>query len=420
MIGIVGAGISGLALARELERRGIECLAVEASERPGGAIHSLRADGHVLEMGPQRMRLTPPVGGLVRELGLEERLLTAASDLPLHVYHAGRLRRVPLRARDLARTDLLSWRGKLRLLREPLIAPPRQQETAGAFLRRKLGDEAYERVAAPLYGGLYAGDPDHMPARFALEPLLRELGAGRSLLLALARRRRAAGGGAPAISFRNGLQELPEALRRDQSERVVLRARVRRIARRGAGYVLLTHGSTATLECERVVLTVPADTAASLLNEVAPAAGAALASLHHNPLAVVHLESDCGAQGLGYQVAHGEQMATRGVTFNASLFGRDRVFTAFLGGAQNPGIVGMPDDWVGETACNEFRQVTGCDARVLRITRSRVPAWDESWSALDRLELPDGIHLLTNYNGRLGIPSRLRLARELAERLAAG
>lgn len=418
MIGIVGAGISGLALARELDALGVECVVLEADERTGGVIHSLRHDGRLLELGPQRSRLTAGMRELVAELRLEESVLTAAVDLPLYVYRAGALRRVPFSVRAFARTDLLSARGKLRMLREPTTEGLLPDETARDFFVRKFGEEAYANLIAPLYGGLYAGDPGRMPARFALRGALRELGGGRSLLMAMLRRRRALARPAPPLSFREGLQELTDALYRQRPERVVLGARVRRIARRGRHYVLLTSDSTANLECERVVITAPADAASALLTEVAPGAAERIATLHYNPLAIVHLHSDCDLRGLGYQVAFGEELATRGVTFNASMFGRDGVFTAYLGGVHNPGLVDMPDEWIGETAANEFRLVTGREASILRVGRTRIPAWDETWSAWDELELPDGIHFLANYQARMGLPGRLTEAERLASELA--
>ncbi|HJR53873.1 MAG TPA: FAD/NAD(P)-binding protein, partial [Gemmatimonadota bacterium] len=54
MIGIVGAGLTGLALAHELARRGVEHVVLEAADRPGGVIESARVDGRVLDFGPQR------------------------------------------------------------------------------------------------------------------------------------------------------------------------------------------------------------------------------------------------------------------------------------------------------------------------------------------------------------------------------
>jgi protoporphyrinogen oxidase len=49
---VVGAGLSGLATARALRRRGADFAVIEAGARPGGVIRSGRVAGRLLEWGP--------------------------------------------------------------------------------------------------------------------------------------------------------------------------------------------------------------------------------------------------------------------------------------------------------------------------------------------------------------------------------
>lgn len=441
---VVGGGITGLALGRALERRDVGSLVLEAAGRPGGVIRSIRTEGRVLEMGPQRVRLVPPVARLVRELGLEERILRAREGLPLFVLVSGRLRRAPLTLRGLLRTDLLSWRGKLRLLAEPLAGPPRAGETVADYFTRTLGAEAYRRWAGPLYGGIYGSDPARMPVEGALRPALERLGVGRSLLAAFLRWRIRGGETPPAATFPEGLQELPDALYREGRARIRLEAaavRVRPADRRAApdgdGDLLprwTVETAAGAVEARDVVLACPADEAARLLGGSLPGVAARLERLRYNPLAVVHLLTGDGMDGYGYQVALDERTATRGVTFNHGLFGpghgedpvsveegrraRAGVHTAYLGGAARPEVAEWPDDEVGRVAREEFRRATGREARVLRVGRTRMPAWDESWSALEGLEVPPGLHLCGPHVSRPGIPGRIWEAEEKARELA--
>jgi phytoene dehydrogenase-like protein len=69
MICIVGAGLTGLALARELAGRGVEHVVLEAADRPGGVIRSGTVDGRVLDFGPQRFRMSAPLAASSPTLG---------------------------------------------------------------------------------------------------------------------------------------------------------------------------------------------------------------------------------------------------------------------------------------------------------------------------------------------------------------
>lgn len=418
MIVIVGGGITGLSLAHHLARLGVPHRVLEAGAQPGGVIRSAEIEGHVLDWGPQRARLTGPFGDLVKELALEDEVVTAPSDLPLFVYAAGKLRLAPFSASGLLRSDLLSPAAKLRVLLEPLTAAPRRDETVAALFRRKIGGQAYERLVGPLYGGLYASDPEDMVVGSSLGLVLAEFGIGRSLLVPLIRR-----GGRidppPAVSFRRGMQTLPLALAARDAANVRLSTPVRRLARSGGGWRVETDGET--LDAAAVVVTVGAGEAARLLAEVAPDAAARIAGLRYNPLAVVHLAADPPPpRGLGFQTALGERLRTRGVTFNHHLFARKGVCTAYLGGARWREVEQTPLEELGEIAVAEFAQVTGSRARVLSVTRERMPAWDRTWAALDGIEPPAGIHLAANWESRPGLPGRLAQTRRLAERLAAG
>src|SRR5438034_9318365 len=78
---IVGAGISGLALAHRLQALlpAADVIVLEEQSRPGGKIDTLRRDGFVIEAGPNGFLDTNPVTvDLARSLGLGEQLLPAS------------------------------------------------------------------------------------------------------------------------------------------------------------------------------------------------------------------------------------------------------------------------------------------------------------------------------------------------------
>ncbi len=418
---VVGAGITGLAVTHALRARGLEVETFEQSRRPGGVIRSARVGGKLLEYGPQRLRLAGPLADLVDELDLADDLRYAPEDAPLYVLADGDLGEVPRSFRAFVRTDLLSWRGKLRILAEPVTRTGQPDETAGALMRRKFGDEAYRNVIEPLMGGIYASDPDRMPAEHAIAPVLALERRERSLLAAALKRLRTGGSDAPVISFDQGLETLPRALNDANAEYIHLETLVERVTGDGDGGLIVEHdaGETAV---DRVVLTTPARSSVELLAEHPDAAVDGLADLQYNPIALVHLASDVAAHGFGYQVRRDGPEETLGVTWNDALFDRDGVYTAFLGGMWNPDVVDQPSEVLGETAREEFEQTMDASAEVLDVTvlERAIPAFDDSWHRLGEVSLPDGVDLAANYAGRIGVTGRLRQAQRAAAAIADG
>lgn len=426
---VVGAGISGLAVARGLRALGVECRLFEASARAGGVMRSSRQNGHLFEWGPQRLRLTPELRRLVEELDLAGELLFAPSDAPLYVVRGGELHAVPRSLPALLRGSLLSPAARIRVLLEPLTAPVDPRETVAEAFCRKFGDEAYRVVLGPLFGGLYASDPANMRCSDSLSRFVEQAGAPRSLLLhglRIGSERRTAA----ACTFRDGVAALPEAMARALGSDLRLEHPVKELEREGSGWTLMGDAGVAGAEHRAnrefrgpftdVVLAVPAGSAARIVARAAPDVAGRLARLTYNRLAMVHLGATGPViPGFGYQTAFGEPLETRGVTFNDALFGRDGVVTAFLGGARNLQLPDWPDERIAALAEIEFRRVTGRSASALEVSRPAVPAYDVSWRALDDLRLPRGIHLCAGYLERAGVAGRLVRADRLVRKLAA-
>ncbi|WP_435118514.1 protoporphyrinogen oxidase [Halolamina sp. C58] len=417
-VGIVGAGISGLALQHQLRERGVDSVAFEADSEPGGVIRSRSVEGHVVEDGPQRTRLSPPVASLVDDLDLDGRVVEAA-DPPLYLYRDGSLRRVPFSVREGLSTDLLSLRGKLRMLLEPLTGPPRGEETVEACLTRMLGAEAAQYLVGPLYGGIYGTHPDEMPMRHSLGRALEKRGVDRSLLVAAVRATRR-GSTPPVASFDGGLQTLPETLFERHSERVRLDTPVEAVRQKEGGFAVETPGETTTVD--HVVFTTPADVTAELVEAFAPESADALRRLTYNPMAAVHLDAASDLDAAGFQVQYDESFRTLGVTSTGALFDRGSRHTAYLGGDRNPGLVERSPSSIREMAEREFAELTGVEATAVDVRRLRrgMPAYDTTWDALEAVDLPDGAHICANYAARAGVPGRLREAERLAESLADG
>lgn len=427
-IAIVGAGISGLALAEALLRLEasdrIELLVLESTSRPGGHIHTEQAGGFVFEHGPNGfLDNAPATLALVRRLGLEKRLLPSRDAARRRfVYARGQLRPVPASIFEFVRSDLLSWSGKARLLGEPFAARrPPIDESIAAFARRRIGREAASKLVAPMVLGIFAGDAARLSLRACfpkMYDLETEYGGLVRALLALSRRRRVearamrhgpragragsgSGIGMPTgrlTSFQGGMAELVEALTRRVGPRLRLGARVTAVrfgtapARR---YVLDIEGF-APIDADAVAFTGSATEAARALEPVSNGAGRLLAELSAAPIVSVSLGFDRAAlghplDGFGFLVPRGEGPRILGALWDSSIYdGRAPVGYALLrvmiGGACDPGAVDLPDEELLRQVGVDLQRTMGIAARpaMARIVRHRIGIPQYTLGHLDR------------------------------------
>ncbi|MEK7385629.1 MAG: protoporphyrinogen oxidase, partial [candidate division NC10 bacterium] len=169
---------------------------LEARERLGGTIATERGGGFLIEAGPDSFLSEKPWAlALCQRLGVEDRLARTDDRFrKVFVWRAGRLHPLPDGFQMLAPTQLgpfitsriFSWPGKLRMALDLVL--PRgvaDDESLGAFVRRRLGREALERVAQPLVAGIYTADPDDLSLAATMPRFLELEKRERSVILAL-------------------------------------------------------------------------------------------------------------------------------------------------------------------------------------------------------------------------------------------
>lgn len=171
LVAVIGGGIAGLAAAHRLLDAGASVIVLEA-DRFGGKLRTSTFAGRPVDEGADAfLARVPHAVELAIRVGLGDRLAAPATGRAM-VFVDGRL--VPLPARhvlgvpaDPDADDLAAIcpPAAIEALRRDLTAPgpppsPDVDESIGAFIRRRLGDEILERLVAPLVGGINAGDVD--------------------------------------------------------------------------------------------------------------------------------------------------------------------------------------------------------------------------------------------------------------------
>src|SRR5829696_4433168 len=181
---VVGAGITGLTAAYELQRRGLRVRVLEASSRAGGLIHTEHAGGFTIEAGPDSLLTSKPAAvDLARELGLEPELQRVRPPggafvlrgRTLYPLPRPSLLGIPLTWRALAGYTLLPPAARARLALERFIPARRDpgDESIGSFFRRRFGAATVDLIAQPLLVCIDAGDIETLSMQ-ALFPRLIE------------------------------------------------------------------------------------------------------------------------------------------------------------------------------------------------------------------------------------------------------
>jgi len=448
-IAVVGSGITGLTAAFELTKAGQAVTVFEARGEPGGAIRTQRRDGWLVEAGPNTLLLRDrSCDALFSELGLDGEFLPANPVAAKRfIVRGGRPHALPGGPLGAVFTPIFNFRGKLRVLWEPFVPQNRTNpdETLDSFARRRVGQEFLDYAVNPFIGGVYACAPEDLCVRHALPRLWRLEQNHGSLVkgsIALLRAKRKAGDRTPSrlVSFRSGLQVLPDALAR----------RLGGSFQPNTEVVALERGATWRVHTRGPGGAVPADFDQVLLCTSAPAlarlevAGvkplAALAPMPYSAVVSLALGYERGAvahplDGFGMLVPAKEHRRILGTLFSSTLFpGRapdGRVLlTTFVGGRQ-PELAALPDAEIEQTVRAELAQLIGARGEPMFRQFNRWPqaipkytvAFNGFAAAMETFERAHpGLFLAGHFRTGISLSDCLAAARAVATRMgqAAG
>ena len=446
-VAILGGGIAGLTAAFRLQRLGHAPTIFEAASRAGGALRTERADGFLVEYGPNTLRArTPLLDEIIDALDLED-LVVEASEAAKNRYivRDGVMVALPIRPPALVSSNFLSWQGKLRLLREPFIAsaPPEAEESVADFVRRRLGKEALDYGANPFVAGIFAGDPEQLSVQHAFPRLVELEQQHGSLLKGLVksaratRHEKAQRGG--VFSFHEGIETLTDALAERVGENLCLGARVAGLQPTAEGWQIQLDSRTVSERFDAVVSTLPLHRFVDL-NFDSPIDVAPLSGVYYPPVAVVALgfhRADVGhaLDGFGVLVPEAEQaFKILGVIFASSIFPNRApaghvLLTALVGGARYPALVNRSDEALYDLVLADLDALLGVEAAPTFARLYRWPhaipqytlgygAVKDTLGALERQH--PGLYFAGNYRHGISVADTLASADAVAHRLGDG
>ena len=461
MIAIIGGGISGLSAAWFAQKRGLEYVVLEASERWGGKLQTEtvvleNGEKFTVEGGADSFLATKPwAAQLARELGLGERLLGTNDQLrTIYVLHHGKPTPlpdgmqliVPTMLWPFLKSPLLSLPGKLRMgldwLIPPRTDPTNADETVGNFVRRRFGQEALERLGEPLLSGIYSGESERQ-SLLATFPRYRQLETEFGSIIRGTRAQKAKqaqenkNGKRPAMfqSFPGGTQELVDGLVEKLTGDLRLNTAVNRILPlpTSEGYQLAL-GDGTLITATQVIVTTPASVAAKLLQPIAPRVAEQLELIRAVSTGTLSLgfrteDIKRPLNGFGMVIPLREKRPINALTISSIKFPSrapdgHALVRVFFGGSRTPETLEKTDTEILAMAKAQLEDILGITAEPLfhRIFRwqNANPQYDVGH--LDRIEtlehsLPPNLYLAGCAYRGVGIPDCIAQAEQTIARV---
>ncbi len=387
---IVGGGITGLAAAfymqKEAREKGLalDVLLIEASNRLGGKIQTIRRDGFIIERGPDSFLIRKKsIGILAKDLGIEDELVKNATGQAyifvngkLHPIPAGSVMGIPTQMGPFLKTELFSLTGKLRAAGDFFM--PRSSSTddqsLGSFFRRRLGGEVVENLIEPLLSGVYSGDIDQMSLKSTYPQFYEVEKKHRSLILGMKKSRpkpvpvkdgQLAKREGVFHTFKNGLETLVEAVEEKLTPNSVLKGvRVDSIKRVDDKNVLLLNDGQ-IIETDAVVLTTGHKAASDLfaphglLQDLGaiPTTSTATVAMAFPDEAVVQDE-----EGTGFLVSRTEDFSITACTWTHRKWPTSTpkgkvLIRAFVGRIGDETIVDLPDAEIEKIVLADLKRI---------------------------------------------------------------
>jgi oxygen-dependent protoporphyrinogen oxidase len=396
-VAIIGAGITGLAAAFYLKRKGVPVTVYEAGARAGGVIQSSRQNGFLAESGPNTiLETSPKISELIRDLNLESRLIYPSPDAKnRYVVRDKKPVAMPSSQAEFLTTKLFSARAKFALAREPFVPPRRDgaEESVAEFVLRRLNQEFLDRAIDPLIAGIYAGDPRKLSVQHAFPKLLEAEQKHGSLLKGQffgAGERKESGEisrrDAKMFSFDEGLQVLTDALAVQLGDSLKLNMPVIKLIQTSDGWRVATADSEIEqgaiiycgtahrlaelkIETGRAVSLLPADGAHGVTRPTDKLDLSSFSEIRHPPIASVVLSfrrEDVAhpLDGFGMLIPKIEGFKILGTIFSSSLFPNRApaghvLLTSYIGGERQPELAPLPPDELVKLVCDDLRVLLG-------------------------------------------------------------
>ena len=436
LVAIIGGGITGLAAAYELHRRGTPFVLFERANRLGGVIHTEFTEGFTIDGGPDSFLTQKPAAvELCSELGLQERLISTLPPRTAYICRAGQLYPlpkqsvlgIPTRLKSFASMPILSASGKIRMAMDLIKtgASRHHDESVGSFFRRRFGQESVAYIAEPLLAGIHAGDVDRLSMRALFPTLVDAERSYGSVIKGLHFRQnsRPPSQGGLFRSLVGGIGELTSAIV-DTLSTLTLRTNTEVTQITGGAPFRVHLASGETILANQVILTTPAYRTEQLISAIDPTLSNICGAIPYTSTATVVLSYPKTSVshplgGTGFVVPRVET----GLSLMAASWISSKwphrvppgqiLLRGFLGGPRQPDVLEQSDQELVSTVHRDLSRLLGISSKPVITSVFRWPRVNpqhevghlERISSIDdRLRDIPGLHIVGAGFRGVGIP----------------
>ncbi|MBC8110467.1 MAG: protoporphyrinogen oxidase [Verrucomicrobia bacterium] len=432
MIGIIGAGISGLSTAFHLQKNNIPYILFEKSSQVGGNIQTLKKNGYLLELGANSILCDTEIMNFLSKVGLADEILLAKPvSKSRYIFKNGRYQDLPTHPLKLLFSGFFSWKTKLAIFRErnlKSISP--ENETLGAFFERRFSKEIVDNALDPFISGIYAGNPYELLVSKTFPNLLgfeKKYGSVLKGFIKQGSSKRK-----QSLSFKNGMASLPATIA-SQLTGLQLNTSVETVTKTENGYLLQTGGQS--FACEKLVIACEIFVTARLLENLFPEFVEKLRQINYAPMVAVHTvykrnEVKHPLNGFGGLNPKVENQFSLGSIWSSSVFdgrcSQDEVlFTTFVGGTQQLEKTQISDEFIKNNIHQELKKNYHIDSENPEF--QHIFRWEKALPQYNLNVLPtykiieklqsENIYICTNWYGGVSLSDCIKKGKNIIDRL---
>jgi oxygen-dependent protoporphyrinogen oxidase len=398
-IAIVGGGISGLSLAYYLQNE--FDVTVFEKDKWGGKARSVIVDGALFEEGVNGfLNNSLTTLELAKEIGITP--IKANENAKKRFIYDDKLISLPSSLIGFIKSDILSLKAKIRILKEFFIKPECKEESVAEFATRRLGKEFNDKMMVPMVAGIYASTPNELSMNAAFKKLKDIECKYGSLFKGMIKLKR---GGTPTgelHSFKNGMSEFIEKLKSSTK----------------ANFIKKEITSLKELkDFDKIILATPAYESAKLVDGKLKEL---LQKIKYNPVAVVGFKADVEPKGFGVLTL---KEKTLGILMDKYVFENRNGIRCMVGGARFREIENLSKDEIIEIVKKDLKKIINLEPEIIffKLHKKAIPNYSLAHQELVEEIMKEakkvGIYLTGNaYNGvsfNESIANSFNLAQEI-------